>query len=203
MNGAGSFRMERVRGASIGATIMGGFGAAWLAMGMAGAGMSVAVALAIVVPVFVLIAGLGAAARRRLPKPAREETPEKKQRMRTFAAVNVVEWLAIFGTVNLLRYVHLDVWIVPAIVLIVGAHFLPLAHIFQAPQHRTTGVALMLCAAMALVLPGSVRDVLECVAAGLILWASAAVALYAAFRMTPGSQLATSGSASSAGQAGL
>jgi hypothetical protein len=196
-----TFRMERVRGAGSGATIMGGFGAAWLAMGMAGAGVSVAVALAIVVPVFVLIAALGTVARRRLPKMAGAETPEKKQRMRVFAVVNVVEWLAIFGTVNLLRNLHLEGWVIPAIVLIVGAHFLPLARIFQARQHRTTGVALMLCAAMALVLPGSVRDVAECVAAGVILWVSAAGALYAAFRLAPRSGVATSGSVSSAGRA--
>jgi hypothetical protein len=96
-------------------------------------------------------------------------------------------------TVNLLRNLHLDAWIVPAIVLIVGAHFLPLARIFQAQQHRTTGVALMLCAAMALVLPGSVRDLMECVAAGVILWVSAAVALNATFRMAPRTQLAAQG----------
>lgn len=183
MNRAESFRMERVKGASIGATIVGGFGAAWLAVGMAGAGLPVAVALAVVVPVFALIAGLGLAARRGLSKQAGEETPGKRQMMRVFAVVNVVQWVAIFGTVNLLRNFHLDGWIIPAIVLIVGAHFLPLAQIFQAPQHRTTGVALMLCAAVALLLPGSVRDVVECVAAGVILWASAAVALYRAFRM--------------------
>ena len=114
--------------------------------------------------------------------------------MRAFAVVNVVQWVAIFGTVNLLRNLHLEGWIVPAIVLIVGAHFLPLAWIFQAPQHRVTGVALMLCAGMALVLPGPMRDVVECVAAGLILWASAAVALYTAFRNAPRSRLAAQAS---------
>ena len=115
--------------------------------------------------------------------------------MRAFAVVNVVEWLAIFGTINLLRNLHLDAWIVSSIVLIVGAHFLPLARIFGARQHVVTGTALMLCAAVALVLPVSVRDVVECVGASLILWASAAVALYAAFRMSarpPAASLAES-----------
>jgi hypothetical protein len=194
MSQAESFCNERVRGASIGATIVGGFGAAWLAMGMTGAGVSVPVALAVVMPVFALIAGLGVAARRRLPTLACEETLEKKERMRAFAVVNVVQWVAVFGTVNLLRNLHLEGWIVPAIVLIVGAHFLPLAWIFQAPQHRVTGIALMLCAAMALVLPATVRDVVECVAVGLVLWASAAVALYTAFRNAPRSWLAAQAS---------
>jgi hypothetical protein len=172
---------------------VGGFGAAWLAMGMAGAGVSAAVALTVVVPVFALIAGLGVAARRRLSKCA-GETPEKKQRMRAFGAVNVVQWVAIFGTVNLLRNLHLEGWIFPAIVLIVGAHFLPLAWIFEAPQHRVTGIALIVCAAMALVLPATVRDLVECVAAGLVLWMSAAVALYTAFRNAPRSRVAAQAS---------
>jgi hypothetical protein len=45
----------------------------------------------------------------------------------------------------------------------------------------------MLCAAVALVLPASVRDAVECVSAGFILWTSAAAALYTAFRMAPSS----------------
>ena len=181
---------ERAKGATIGATIMGGFGAAWLAIGMTGAGVPLRAGVALVVPVFALIAYLGAAARRRLPRAVGENSPEKKQMMRAFTMVNVAQWLAILGAVNLLRNMRLDAWTVPAIVLIVGAHFVPLARIFQAPQHMKTGIVMMLCAAAAVVLPASARDVVECVAAGLILWASAGLALRAAFRMTPRTGLA-------------
>jgi hypothetical protein len=169
---------------------VGGFGAVWLAMGMSAAGMPVRVAIALVLPVFVLIACLASAVRRRVPRLAGPESPEKKEMMRAFVGVNVVQWVAIFGTVNLLRNVQLDGWIVSAIVLIVGAHFLPLARIFGARQHVVTGAALMLCAAVAVVLPAPVRDSVECVTAGLILWASAAGALYTAFRMVPSLRLA-------------
>jgi hypothetical protein len=189
------FRSERAKGASLGATIMGGFGAAWLAMGMTSAGAPFKIALAVVLPVFALIVWLGSTVRRRLPKFAGPESPEKKQTMRIFAVVNIVQWFAIFGTVNLLHKLHFDGWIVSAIVLIVGAHFLPLARIFHAPQHRTTGIAMMLCAAVAVVLPVSFRDAAECVSAGLILWASAASALYAAFRMAPAARLVVQGGA--------
>jgi hypothetical protein len=185
MNQAEVFCTERAKGASIGATIVGGFGAAWLTLGMSSAGIPLSVALAVVLPVFVLIAFLGSVARRRLPRLTGTETPEKKQRMRAFNMVNIAQWVAIFGVINLLRNLHLDAWIVPSIVLIVGAHFLPLAGIFQGPQHLKTGIALMLCAAVAVVLPVSVRDTVECVCAGLILWASAASALYTGFRMAP------------------
>lgn len=177
------FRMERAKGASMGATIVGGFGAIWLALGMMSLGVPGPASAAVVVPVFVLIASLGSMARRRLPRLPEVESPEKKRTMRAFAVVNVVQWVAIFGVVNLLRNLHLEGWIVSAIVLIVGAHFLPLARIFQAPQHTTTGVAMLLLAAAAVVLPASIRDAVECLGAGLILWTSAAGALYAAFQI--------------------
>ena len=182
MNYADSFRSDRARGASFGATIVGGFGAAWLALGMNSAGVPGRISVAVVLPVFVLIAFLGFAVRRRLPKFSGEGTPEKKQMMRAFHMVNIAQWVAIFGVVNLLRNLHLDGWVVSSIVMIVGAHFIPLARIFQAPQHLKTGIAMMACAAIAIVLPVSVRDTVECVSAGLILWASAAGALHCAFR---------------------
>lgn len=190
MEQAEIFRTERAKGTSIGATIFGGFGAAWLTLGMSSAGVPLSVALAVVLPVFALIAFLGAVARRRLPTPGAVETPEKKQKMRAFNMVNIAQWLAIFGVINLLRNFHLDAWIVPSIVLIVGAHFIPLARIFRAPQHLKTGIAMILCAAVAAVLPVSVRDTVECMGAGLILWISAAGALYVAFRLAPPSRLA-------------
>jgi hypothetical protein len=190
MNQAEIFRSERAKGASLGASIMGGFGAAWLAMGMTSAGAPFKIALAVVLPVFALIVWLGWTVRHRLPKFAGPESPEKKQTMRIFAVVNIVQWFAIFGVINLLHKFHLCAWIVPAIVLIVGAHFLPLARIFHAPQHRTTGIAMMAVAALAIVLPASLRDTVECLSAGLILWISTAGALYAAFRMAPQSTLA-------------
>ncbi|HEX6772997.1 MAG TPA: hypothetical protein VF126_13270 [Acidobacteriaceae bacterium] len=184
MTGAEVFCIERAKGQAFGATIVGGFGAAWLAFGMTEVGVPLKVGFALVLPVFVLIAFLGAAVRRRVPRVKKEESPEKQQMMRAFAAVNVVQWVAIFGVVNLLHNLHLDGWITGSIVLIVGVHFLPLAPIFRASQHERTGWALMLLALVSIVVPGSMRDVVECVGAGLILWASAAAALRSAFQMT-------------------
>jgi hypothetical protein len=185
MSGEVMFRLERARGSSIGATIVGFFGAVWLTLGMMVAGISWHIGVAAVLPVFVLIAFLGSVVRRRLPNIAEVETPEKKQMMRTFGVVNVAEWVAIFGVVNLLANLHLNGWIIPAVVLIVGAHFIPLARIFQTRQHLKTGTAMMLCAAVAVLLPVSVRDMVECVGAGVILWVSAAAALRTAFRLAP------------------
>jgi hypothetical protein len=191
MSGEEIFRIERANGASIGATIVGFFGAAWLTLGMVSAGIPLAIALAVVLPVFVAIAALGSVARRRLPKLTVSETPEKRRMMRWFNIINVGQWVVIFLTVNVLRNLHLNAWVVPSIVLIVGAHFLPLARIFSAPQHVKTGVAMMLCAVAAIVLPVSMRDTVECVSAGLILWISAGAALRTAFRFAPRRALAT------------
>lgn len=185
MSGEEIFRMERAKGASIGATIVGFFGGVWLMLGMSSAGVPLGVAVTAVLPVFALIAFLGAAVRRRLPHIDEAETPGKKQMMRAFGMVNVAEWLAIFAVVNVLSNLRLNAWIVPAVVLIVGAHFIPLARIFQAPQHLKTGIAMLLCAALAVALPVSIRDTVECVSAGVILWISAAAALRAAYRMAP------------------
>lgn len=178
-------RVERAKGATIGATIVGFFGGVWLALGMASVGVSWRIGAVAVLPVFILIAYLGAAARRRLPHVDEVETPEKKRMMRNFHIVNVAQWVVIFAVVNLLANLHLNAWIVTSVVLIVGAHFIPLAQIFQAPQHLKTGIAMMLCAALAVLMPASIRDSVECVSAGVILWVSAACALYTAFRMTP------------------
>jgi hypothetical protein len=191
MNGAEIFRYERAKGSTIGATIVGGFGAVWLTIGLVKAGIPLALALVVVLPVFALIAVLGSVARRRLPKFAVAETPEKRWMMRWFNIVNAGQWVAILLAVNVLRNLHLDAWVIPSIVLIIGAHFLPLARIFRAPQHRMTGIALMLCAILTLALPGSIRDVVECVVAGLILWTSAAGALHTAFRVAPQPTLAS------------
>jgi hypothetical protein len=111
MTGAEVFCIERAKGQAFGATIVGGFGAAWLAFGMTEVGVPLKVGFALVLPVFVLIAFLGAAVRRRVPRVKKRESPEKQQMMRAFAAVNVVQWVAIFGVVNLLHNLHLDGWI--------------------------------------------------------------------------------------------
>jgi hypothetical protein len=60
----------------------------------------------------------------------------------------------------------------------VGAHFFPLAVVFQVPRHYLTGTALVL---WALIYPCLMRSgplhPIGCLGAGIILWASAAAAL--------------------------
>lgn len=193
MPDATQFRIERAKGATIGATIMGGFGAAWIALGLTCVGRSGRLAFAMTIPVFLLIVSAGIALRRRLPQLPRSDTPESQQVMGAFAAVNVVQWFAIFGTVTLLRNLHQESWTVPAIVLIVGGHFLPLAQIFRSHAHARTGAILMGLAVLAVALPVSIRDTVECFGTGAVLWGSAACSLRLSWRTAsdPGGRLGT------------
>lgn len=172
---------------------MGGFGAAWIALGLTSVGLPGRLALAMTIPVFVLVASAGTLLRRRLPRVQESETPERQQAMRAFSAVNVVQWLAIFGTITLLRNLHLESWTVPAIVLIVGAHFLPLSQIFRSPAHARTGAMLMGLAVLAVALPVSIRDTIECFGTGAVLWGGAACSLRLSWRTArdPGARLGT------------
>ena len=81
----GNLLMERARGASIGATIVGFFGAAWLMLGMMSAGVSWQMRLAAVLPVLALIAvsrraGAAAAAEDCRGGDAGEETDDARVR---------------------------------------------------------------------------------------------------------------------------
>lgn len=67
-------------------------------------------------------------------------------RRRAFRRVNLIQWLAI-GIANVtLDAIGYTEWIVPAVILIVGVHFIPLARVFRSPQQYITGVALIVVA---------------------------------------------------------
>jgi hypothetical protein len=69
-------------------------------------------------------------------------------------------------------------WIIPSIILIVGIHFFPLAVAFQVPRHYATGAAMTLLAIFyPLMSSAGPTSPVGCLGAGIILWASAVVAL--------------------------
>jgi hypothetical protein len=77
-----------------------------------------------------------------------------------------------------LAEVGLQTWILPMVILVIGLHFFPLARLFGYRLHYGTGAALVLLAAtypfVAADGPASASGPL---AAGIILWLSAAVAI--------------------------
>jgi len=105
---------------------------------------------------------------------AEAPSPAQKKADKLFNIINVSQWVAIFIVGNVLNNVGLLRWFVPCIMLIVGLHFLPLAHILRYPVHYVTGAALIVVAvAYPLVAASGPESAVGCLLAGLILWASA------------------------------
>jgi hypothetical protein len=174
--------LARARGATIGASIMGGFGGVWLFLGLLSAGLPWVVAAGLGLSGLAGGVLVGSRLRRALPLPVTEPGPEKRRMDRWFHVVNVVQWIAIFLAALLLRRAGQAEWIVPAVGAIVGLHFLPLARIFGSPSHRWTGLAMMGWVAACAPIASPARDAAVATGLGLILWASAAYSLRAAAR---------------------
>ncbi len=91
--------------------------------------------------------------------------------------------MLIFIVGNVLNNLGQIDWFVPAIMLIVGLHFLPLARLLRYRFHYVTGGALI---AVALVYPwlapGGPTDPLGGLLAAAILWVGAGRSLWAAGR---------------------
>ena len=98
----------------------------------------------------------------------------KKKINRQFGLVNCLQWGLIFLAVYGLEYLKLDNWILPAIVFIVGAHFLPLARLFEIRTYYYTGAAMVAWAILDpfLFIAGK-NDWIDGVGTGAILWITA------------------------------
>ena len=165
---------------AIGAMFFSVFGGAWLALG----------ARAVFVPPFAAYAlvGIGTLAllwfvlriykRHALALKAAPETPETRRRSRGFHIVNAGQWILLLVVANVLANMGLNAWVIPAAIFIVGAHFIPLARIFDYPPHYITGTIMMLLAALyPLLMPTGPNSSVGCFGAGIILWCSAAWAV--------------------------
>ena len=163
-----------------GAMFLAGFGTVWLE------GWEQREALGPVVFAFIAVLGVllvGAAYlryRRFAPALAREpKSAEQKRAGRVFHIVNVVQWIAILGLANVLIRRGLGAWVIPMAIFVIGLHFVPLAHVFRNPPHYLTAAAMVVFAALYPMLArGGAADPVGFLGAGLILWASAAWALF-------------------------
>lgn len=98
----------------------------------------------------------------------------RPQRECARSTINAIQWITIITAVVLLQHFKLVPWIVPAVMLIVGLHFLPLARVFRYRAHYLTGAILV---ATALLYPignpdGPVSPRGSLIA-GLTLWSAA------------------------------
>ncbi|MDQ2878876.1 MAG: hypothetical protein M3R41_07355 [Pseudomonadota bacterium] len=91
---------------------------------------------------------------------------------RVVGIATTFEIVAIVVAEVILLHLHLPTAIMPVAVVIVGLHFLPLAHWIPVRLFYRTGGALIAVGLIALVLPPPDRAVASGVAAALVLWAS-------------------------------
>ena len=167
---------RRQAGQAFGAMIFSFFGTAWLggACLLAWPAASTVRALALTVVALAGAALFLVALRRRrrllaLPSAAPDPQQERR-RARRFHLINAGQWIAALVTINVLNNVGLGTWDLPALIGIVGIHFLLLAPVFHQPRHYIVGTILIL-AALACPLLGSGPLLAAAPAAtGLTLW---------------------------------
>ena len=106
------------------------------------------------------------------------ESPEERRKGKLFHYINTAQWVAILVIANVLSNIGLRDFVLPAAILVIGLHFLPLARLFAYPPHFLTGAALMaLAIAYPLFAASGPKSSVGALGAGLILWCSAAWAI--------------------------
>lgn len=99
--------------------------------------------------------------------------PERVRAGRVFNIINATQWVSIAVLSFVLSRFGRMAWIPPAIMLVVGLHFLPLARIFRQPAYYVTAAALVVIAVVyPLVMSRGPANAAGCYAAGLVLWVS-------------------------------
>jgi hypothetical protein len=177
----------RAFGTSIGNLFCGFFGLAWIVMGLEAAGKAT---LPILLPLCCFLAMIVAASiyvmRRTHGSLDRSEEHRAmgKRINRRFGVVNLIQWSLIFAAVYGLPHLGHGNWIVPAIILIVGVHFFPLARLFKAPRHYVTGSVMVTWAIVYPILFSAGKgDAIGAVGTGAILWTSAVFMGWQAFQL--------------------
>ena len=178
-----TFNVERVRGMIGGAIILTLFGAFWsiiaLANWAARPSWTLPGAILATIALLAISASRISATRgiESLDDPIAEA--QGKRAGMLFGIIFGVEGALIFLCSMVLANQHLELWIPIGIALIVGVHFLPLAHVFEVPLYYGTG-ALCVLGVLACALIGDTALRLLC--AGLtmaaVLWGSVVLILF-------------------------
>jgi len=173
---------SRRAGRAIGAMFFSVFGGLWLCFWVYLAFDARPLFIAMVVLLAAVLAAFSYRRyrRHRLARAAEAALPSRRRASRIFNIVNAVQWIAIFVAGQVLIHLGLSSWVIPAVIFIIGLHFLPLAHAFAWRPHYMTGAALMLLAVIyPLLAPAGPASPVGCLGVGLILWSSALWALMA------------------------
>ena len=166
----------RAGGLAIGAMFFALFGALWLlnADQLAHVRGWIPVALVLAVTLLLCLAAWRVLRTRRSAMRTVRDTPQAQRMRRDFRTINTLQWIAAVVVVLTLRRLHLDAWIAPAIMLIVGVHFLPLARVFRYRPHVLTGAVLIVTALLyPIASAGGPASALGSLVAGATLWLAA------------------------------
>lgn len=177
----------RAFGIAIGNLFLGCFGMVWIVLGLTAAErinplvltlLSVFLVAIVISSVYIMRRTHGSLDR------SQANRIERKKINRQFALVNLLQWSLIFAAVFGLPRLGLTRWIVPAIVLIVGMHFFPLAKLFKARMHYVVGaIAVAWAILYPLLFSAGKGDSIGAIGMGAILWVSAAFACWRAFHL--------------------
>lgn len=178
-----------LRSRAIGARVGSLIGVAWLAFGVSLLGNSARVPIAIIGVVIAAVLLQRArrliAASHQLPAPDEMQKRANRTVWMKFWINFVFEIVLLNVAINLLAAPAQQVYWVPAISLVVGLHFLPMARFMNVPSYWLCGVALMLGAAasataiaMSVTAPTLLVS-LESIFNAMVLWATAAWAVRA------------------------
>ena len=138
---------KALTGMMIGSSIMYVFAMLWFLLGLSGGRffpLEMKVAVAIVgLALGAAIAVLAVRAHRisrGAPAPTAEQLETGRKASRRFGLINGIQWGAVVAVIVALNVVGRPDFIAPAIAVIVGLHFLPLAGLFEQPVYYVTGI---------------------------------------------------------------
>ena len=166
-------RRARRGGLAIGAMFFALFGAVWLLIAdrLAHAHGWIPVVVVIGVALLLFVSALRVFRAQRDALVTLRQSPQSQRMRRQFRAINALQWIVAAVVVVVLHGLRLDVWVVPALMLVVGLHFLPLARVFQYSPHGLTGAVLIATALLyPLVSPGGAASPIGSAIAGVTLW---------------------------------
>ena len=161
---------------AIGALFFAFFGAAWLLIAdqLGHEHSWILIALMLTASLLLGLASVTILRRDLSAMHALSQTPDSLRMRRQFRTINAIQWITIITAVVLLLHFKLDLWIIPAVMLIVGLHFLPLARVFHDRAHYLTGAILVATAILyPIVTPDGPASPLGSLIAGLTLWSAA------------------------------
>ena len=173
-----SLNSKSVRGTLIGCAVMFGFGILWIVVGLSGGRFSpgwVRIGLAAAAGVLAAWIGLFTIRFIRGHQRAAPASPEQdmlgRRIGRRFGLINAVQWGAIIAAIIVLNVIHRTGFIAPAIAVIVGIHFFPLAAVFRQPSYYATGTLGCIIGVIGfLIADDAARLSLVGLSFGLLLW---------------------------------